>query len=208
MRKLLLSLSGVTLLAIVFSFSPQTGTTKVAAAGATQQTVPVYYLGPDEFSIVGTVPDAYAKSVRNRNGISVSVHTSVTDAGAYTLWWVIFNHPENCTDRADTYPCEYDLPDIVSNATGGLSSGSTLTLSASVGVGRPYYGEVICPGILSGDCPGTGLTNPSGAVVQLVIRYHGPAIPGMIPEQLSTFLGGCPDGGPPCEDPQIVVFAP
>src|SRR6266705_1613905 len=207
MRKLVFSLEVVALFAIAFGFTPQTSVRSAAATDATQQTVPVYYLGPDEFSIVGTVPDAYATLVRNKKSITANVHSSVSDAGAYTLWWVIFNHPENCTDPADTYPCEYDFPDIVLNATGNVSSGAALNLSANLSIGGPYSDEASCPGIL-GDCPGTGLTNPAGAVVQMVIRYHGPAIPGKIPQQLSTFLGGCPDGGAPCEDPQIVVFAP
>ena len=74
---------------------------------------------------------------------------------------------------------------MVVNATGKIVSGGLANFSAWVGPGGPYSGEIIYEG------PNPSLTNPSGALITLVVRYHGPAIPGEIPEQLTTFLGGC-----------------
>ncbi len=200
MRKQLLSLLCVAL--FIMSFIAPMSSRSVAATGASQQTSPVNTT-PDGFILGPEVPGAYATLIRNKNGITTNVHTTVADAGAYTLWWVIYNHPENCTNPDDTYSCEYDEPDIVVNATGHVSSGGNLNLSAWVGIGGPYSGEIIYDG------PDDSLTNPTGAVVLLVVRYHGPAIPGMIPTQINTYLGGCPeDSGAPCADEQLVLFAP
>ena len=179
---------------------------RVAADRASHQTAPVNTT-PDGFALGPAVPGASATLVRNRNGITANVHTTVPDAGVYSLWWVIFNHPETeCTNSSNAYQCEFDLPDIVVNATGHISPGGNLDLSAWLGVGGPYSGEVVCPGIL-GPCSGDGLTNPYGALVLLVIRYHGPATPGIIPQQLTTYLGG-PNDCAPCVDEQLVLFIP
>ena len=90
---------------------------------------------------------------------------------------------------------------MVVNATGHLVSAvGNANFGARLLPGGPYSGEVIFEG------PEPELTNPAGALIVLVIRYHGPAIPGMLNEQFTTFLGGCPDGGAPCEDVQLVVF--
>src|SRR5262249_2076998 len=178
----------------------------VAADRANHQTSPVN-LTPDGFIQGPEVPGASATLVRNRNGITANVHTTVPAPGVYTMWWVIFNHPETeCTNPTATYKCEYDLPDIVVNATGHVAAGGNLNLSASLGVGGPYSGEVICPGF-AGPCSGEGLTNPEGALVLLVIRYHGPATPGIIPQQLTTYFGG-PDDCAVCSDEQLVLFVP
>jgi len=178
----------------------------VAADRANRQTAAVNTT-PDGFVLGSAVPGAYATLVRNKTGITANVHTTVPADGAYSLWWVIFNHPETeCTNPSNTYQCEFDLPDIVVNATGNISAGGNLNMSAWLGVGGPYSGEVICPGF-AGPCSGEGLTNPQGALVLLVIRYHGPATPGIIPQQLTTYFGG-PDGCAACVDEQLVLFTP
>ncbi len=197
MRKQKLLLSVAILFCIALSFTSQVSVRNVAAAGATHETQPVFTT-PDGFLLGPAVPGAYARLVRNRNSLTTNVHTSVMSGpGAYTVWWVIFNDPASCA----FYLCTFDPPDLVVNATGKIvPSGGVANFSAWVGPGGPYSGEVIF-----GD-PEPGLTNPSGALITLVVRYHGPAIPGMIPEQLTTFLGGCPNGGAPCVDEQLVVF--
>jgi hypothetical protein len=203
MKRQILSLSCVALFLMCF-VAPFNS--RVAADRANHQTAPVNTT-PDGFVLGPEVPGASATLVRSRNGITANVHTTVSSAGVYSLWWVIFNHPETqCTDPSDNYQCEYDLPDIVVNATGHISAGGNLNMSAWLGVGGPYSGEVICPGF-AGPCSGVGLTNPEGAVVLLVIRYHGPATPGIIPQQLTTYLGG-PDDCAVCVDEQLVLFAP
>jgi len=209
MKKALLVLAVVALLVMAAGLSGKNGIRTAAAAGATQQTVQVYNT-PDAFMLGSPVPGAYATLVRNANGITTNFHTTAP-AGAYSLWWVVFNEPANeCTSPDDMYPCEYDLPDIAVWAAGGINeTDGTLALSGTLKVDDHNLGQVICPGILSPDCPGPGLTNPSGAVVQLVLRYEGAITPGTQNEQTRNFLGpGCginPDGSEfgPCFDPQL-----
>jgi hypothetical protein len=203
MKRQLLSLLSIAL--FILSLVAPMSARKVAAGGDTQQTAPVNTT-PDAFTLGPAVPGAYATLIRNKNGITTSVHTTETDAGVYSLWWVIFNHPENCNDPNDEYQCEYDLPDIIVNAIAHVSAGGNLNLSANLDVGGPYSGEVICPGI-AGPCSGDGLTNPSGALVLLVLRYHGPATPGIVQNQLTEYLAG-PDDCAICVDNQLVLFLP
>lgn len=192
-RKLLLL--SMALLMVVSSASQFSGRS-VAAAGATHETRPVHTT-PDGFLLGPAVPGAYARLVRNNNGLTANVHTFLTDTGVYTVWWVLFNHPEDCT----TFLCTFDEPDLVVNATGRIvNAGSPANFSARLIPGGPYSGEIIYEG------PDPSLTNPSGALITLVMRYHGPAMPGRIPEQLTTFEGGCPGGGSPCVDEQLAVF--
>ena len=197
MRRNLLLLPTGFLFLIALGFTSQVTVQRVDAAGATHETQPVHTT-PDGFLLGPAVPSAYARLTRNKNSLTTNVHTSVMSGlGVYTVWWVIFNDPASC----EFYLCTFDEPDLVVNATGKIvPSGGVANFSAWLGPGGPYSGEVIF-----GD-PDPGLTNPSGALITLVVRYHGPAMPGIIPEQLTTFLGGCPNGGSPCLDEQLVVF--
>jgi hypothetical protein len=143
------------------------------------------------------VPGSHATLTRNGNGLTTNVHTSVNEPGVYSVWWVLFNHPASCT----TYLCTFDEPDLVVNATGHIVPGvGNASFSARLTPGGPYSGEILYQG------PEPNLTNVDGALITLVVRYHGAAIPGMISQQLTHFLGGCPDGGAPCQDAQLVVF--
>jgi hypothetical protein len=176
---------------------PQNGVTTAATHGVSIETVPVHTT-PDGFLLGPPVPGASARLMRNADGLTTNVHTSVVSGpGVYSLWWIVFNDPASCT----TYLCTYDLPDLAVNAGAHASqNGKALNLSAWLGEGGgPYSGEVVV-----GD-PSIGLTNPEGALVTLIVRYHGPTTRGGIQDQLTQYFGGCP-GGAACVDEQIVVF--
>jgi hypothetical protein len=142
--------------------------------------------------------------VRNNDSLTVNIHTSDLPPGAYSVWWVIYNHPELCTvpfecmdpahDEALDSPVQFALQNATGHIVGGAAIGN---FSASIRIGGHPSGEVL---------EGPGLLNPAGALVLMVVRYHGPAISGMIPQQLSTFDGGCAINN--CEDLQLVVPAP
>src|SRR5947209_16606722 len=91
-----------------------------------------------------------------------------------------------------------------------LHPAGTLNLSGTLKVDDHSPAQVSCPNPDIFDfCPGPGLTNPSGAVVQVVLRYEGPVTPGLTYDQTRNFFGpGCginPDGSEfgTCFDPQL-----
>ncbi|MGH2592273.1 MAG: hypothetical protein ACRDGG_02035, partial [Anaerolineae bacterium] len=50
---------------------------------------------------------------------------------------------------------------------------------------------------------GNGFTNPRGAEIHLVLHDHGPMIPELVANQISTLRGGCTDASVPAAYPPI-----
>jgi predicted small secreted protein len=151
--------------------------------------------------------------VRNDAGVSMTLQTNQLVAGdAVTMWWVVFNDPSACSDGV----CDEDdvLPPGVNPAAQvGVLYAAGNVIGAS---GRGNFGARLGMGDDEGLLFGHPLTAPRGAEVHLIVRSHGPAVPGMIPEQIHSFGGGCSEatGGPPgadgfdCYDPQFAVHKP
>ena len=141
---------------------------------------------PDNPVVTGTT-----KITRNENAVSMTLKAEGLVPGhAYTAWWVVWNYPEYCDG-----PC--DDPDIVNPdvqaeviyATGHVAGssgkgnfGASLDENDATGsineefFGLPSYG---------------GLHDAMHADIFVVLRSHGPAIPGQVNEQISTYAGGC-----------------
>ena len=146
---------------------------------------------------------------RTDSGISMTVHaTDLVANNAYTVWFVIFNDPELCAGPA----C--GVPDVFANrgtpslrlAAGHVVGGSGIGdfgghLSAGNTGGPACSSDPATLGIC-----GPGLLDPRGAVVHLVVRSHGPAIPDLVSEQISSFLGGCSINK--CANVQAAIHAP
>jgi hypothetical protein len=119
---------------------------------------------------------------------------------AFTIWWVVFNNPEACSDpcgaddifvdgnpAGELNEAQIEAADIVAAyATGKVSNPKgRVTFTASLG-------EHEAPGsreIIFGD--EVALKDASAAEVHLVARSHGPAIPGKVDEQTGSFAGAC-----------------
>lgn len=163
------------------------------AAPATRDVSEVF-LFADPSVVVGS-----SLLVRNDNGVAGTVQTSGLAPGdAVTVWWVIFNHPSECTTDAPFRCGEADLfdPDVetsVLHAAGEVIGGN--------GTGR--FGSYLTEGDTTGALFGPGLLDSREADVHFVVRTHGPAIPGLIPAQIHTFDGGCDINT--CEDLQAAV---
>ena len=157
----------------------------------------VAYAGPPTVSTMpvndlvngGTVAGASSKIIRTDNGITVSVKTTV-DPGAYTMWLLIWNNPENCNGNPDVpdlrcFPGPgFDAPSCVLFGTGHVvGNNGTLNYTAH----RKAWDAT---DNIGGACP-NGLTNPRGADVHAAVRTHGEKIPGMVPAQIHTVGGGC-----------------
>jgi hypothetical protein len=176
------------------------------------------------FSDMSEVAGGFAHLTRFENGVTMAVSTNnLVEGEVYTVWWVIFNEPENCSNGV----CDVDDVLIVQDgvvprdadgnrlmnmegiasanvsiqhAAGGYAQDGTLHTSASLGIGD-------VPGIILGP----GLLDAKNAEIHLVIRTHGPAAAdlGVFAGQISTFGGGCePMDALPCDDVQFAIFAP
>lgn len=211
---------GITLLSIllflVAGFGVLLGQDGTSAEPTIQDT------GVYRFSDNSQVDDAFARVTRFDSGVTMAISTNDLQAGdVFTVWWVVFNSPENCSNGVcngddillieDGVVPRDELGNRVMNmeaaeaanvsvihASGGFAKDGTLHTSASLGEGN-------VPGIVMGP----GLLDAETAEIHLVLRTHGPANEAFFAEQLSTFGGGCePADALPCDDVQYAVFKP
>jgi len=161
-------------------------------------------------SVVG---GAFSTLVRSDDAILMHVSTSDLDPGAaYTVWWVIFNNPEECA----TTPCT--IADIIDPARRaatevavGHAAGHVINQSGSANFSaRLRVGDLsgFGDGVDMTPPPpfGPGLLDPMGAEVHLVIRTHGQQIPGLVDDQIHSFEGGCTINT--CADRQFSIHLP
>lgn len=177
------------------------------------------------------VEGSQAGVLRTADALRVRTHTNGLPHGhVMTLWWVIFNHPEHCEHGVDGLRCgEADLFDGPDGPTGVAPSCVFAGGSIVGGNGQARFNDRLTIGENRDSCieffvdavpalagQDHGLMNPEGADVHLVVRSHGPILPGQVPEQRGTFAGGCveflgPGAGPAlargeCSDLQFAIF--
>jgi hypothetical protein len=166
------------------------------AAGA-QQTSSAVYL----FSNGSIVPNAQASLVTSSAGASMSLLTSgLVPGDAVTVWWVVFNYPNNCAGPSAGHPFQCGPSDLGNPAV----SASILFATGHVidGSGAGDYGAHLAVGDTSGALFGPGLLAPLTAHVHLVVRDHGAALPDILSEQIHSF-GVC---NVACTNVQFAVF--
>ncbi|HUG15898.1 MAG TPA: hypothetical protein VMM78_12880 [Thermomicrobiales bacterium] len=172
----------------------------VAAAPAGQQSSGVY-----SFADGSPVDGAHATLLRNDGGIRMTLTTSGLDAGGtYTIWWVIFNNPEACTDGVHGLGLLCGAGDL---GSGDVAASVLYATGHVVGKnGKGNFGAHLSVGQMTNDVLfGPGLLDPRGAEVHLIVRGHGDPIPGLVREQISTVDGGCSIND--CESQQFAAFA-
>lgn len=165
------------------------------------------------FPAPGAVVDGEATLVRQPKGASFTYATSGLEPGhAHTIWFVAFNAPENCQSgspglsgcgvpdlfRSETEPTAVWSAGHVVGDSGPVSWGGRVRVGDTSGCDP--LGRLPC---------NDGLTNPEGAEIHLVPRTHGPAIPGMVAQQIHSFNRGCETGEPNvgmCANLQFAVF--
>ena len=171
----------------------------VASAQAVTSTS-VFVMGqPDN-----TVEGASSTLVRTVDGIDFTILTSDLEPNhALTVWVVIFNNPEYCSDSCgadDLLPRGGD-PAIDSSVVWGNAG------TVSTADGKANFGGYVKVGDTSTARFGPGLLDPTGAEVHMVIRTHGPVVPEMLSQQISTFDEGCPEEVG-CVDVQALAHLP
>ena len=169
----------------------------------------------DIFDFAGPQVEGWSKVTRNWTGATMTLHTSELIPGnAYTMWVVIFNNPGACTapcDDDDVAPGTAAEVDVVFVAGHVLGGSGKATFS-----GRRAAGDNSKSLFAQFGAPAPGLTDPHGAELHLIVRDHGPKIPGQVPDQIQTFEGACTaassfglgNGPNTCADVQFSVHLP
>ena len=112
------------------------------------------------------------------------------------MWMLLWNDPDQCGGGGGLVcnPMMGDAPDCVL-FTAGHVVGNKGTLNYS-GHRRVFDTS----GFIGGAACADGLTKPQDAAIHLIIRSHGPKLPGQVNLQISTVDGGCDVNV--CEDVQ------
>lgn len=158
---------------------------------------------------------------RSDTEVCLGVMTRGLPPGAYTMWGIAFDSPDDCTHGGEDTPplpgsCGPGDDGDANTEPTGQWMGAFLVgpdgrghLSSCIELGSP-------PGqVLFGD----GLDNP-GAEIHGIIRSHGAALYGnleLLGLQLTHVAGACsgpppppdgPGGSNDCSDQQLVIWAP
>ena len=171
------------------------------------------------------VPGAESTLIRTEHGLYATFTTTELEPGdVFTMWWMIMNKPENCSDGV----CGLDDGFMVDENGDILLVDSEPQLnwagraSADFAVHRADGTVVDTDGSAEfrahlpiGDMHemilnSSPLKDPYRAEVHLLIRTHGQMIPGQLASQMNTPWGGCPEGWPktPCKNMQLAIHRP
>jgi hypothetical protein len=169
-----------------------------SAAGANDGYAPLQGRPKVSVSNMNTFPNGPAvvgASVLTRYNTFVEGTVSATGLaanGAYSWWWVVFNHPEFCVDGCG-------LDDLPVGATPVSNGDPRVRASLLWGGGFVANGTgaaEVRAALERNKAPGEvrfgpGLKRPRGAELHIVLRSHGPAIAGEVADQIGSFDGGC-----------------
>ncbi len=133
---------------------------------------------------------------RGQNGLFLLYYTdALIPYHAYTIWWGIWNNPESCVDPTACGTNDADFANFAQTepelmyATGKVARHNGKALFWAFLGTNNNTGSV---NHLFGLPSSGGLLNPEGSLIYAIVRSHGPAVPGIIDEQIGTYLGGCP----------------
>lgn len=168
-------------------------------------------------SDLSDVEGATAQFTRTNSGAAYSFRTTGLEKGhVVTMWWVIFNNPDECENPNPTLEAACGIPDLFNGDVEASVMGGDGNIVG--GSGRSTLAGHLREGQLKTFHPafrGTpGLVDAMRAEVHLVLRSHGPAIPGMIEEMRTTFEAACTpessagfgSGPNECADLQAAAF--
>jgi len=163
------------------------------------------------FAGTAVIPYAGASLSRNNDGVFGTISTSgLTPGHVVTLWWAIFNNPENCATPGCA-PSDLNNPDVNGSVQYGggaiVGAGGRADFSGYLAVGDNTGFEILPP-FPNMPNPSPGIVNAKRAEIHLVIRTHGAASadPGILNQQLTTFTGGCAGMPSPCANIQAAQF--
>jgi hypothetical protein len=138
--------------------------------------------------------------LRDEDGVELRFEMDGLDSNAaYTLWWIIFNNPDGCSDN------ECGADDVFPNgpADAGVRNASGFITGPS-GTGNTT-GELEV-GPAPAGAAGFGQLNDSvGAEIHVVIQTHGRPLVGYVADQMTKPGAAC---NKKCEDQFGIMFLP
>jgi hypothetical protein len=148
-----------------------------------------------------------ATLLRNDKKISMTFQAeNLTPGNAYTIWWVIWNNPAECATPNACDVVDFSQTQVV--RVDALFAAGHVVGNSGVG----HFAASRKEGDISGSTnylfgePAFALEDARTAEVHLVIRDHGPAIPGKLNDQISSYLGSCDIYA--CYEPMFAIFSP
>jgi hypothetical protein len=144
----------------------------------------------------------YSVLARTSSGLRFRLFTTELEAHhAFTVWWVVFNHPENCAGATTSTAPRCGMADMANPAVDASALRADGDVVGAFGVG--WFSGSLAVDDATEAIAGTGLHDPAGADVQFVVRDHGPVSsdPDVAYQQTHTF-GAC---NPTCTDVQTSV---
>lgn len=199
----------------------------VAVAAQPSSAAPPDKQALQDFSTGQPVTGAFSMLDRGDGAITSKIRTAAAPGHAVTIWYVIFNAPDNCSggecgeDDLFVDPAaggaggfnaaQIDAAriSIVYGGDGGVvNPGGRLALDGGLAQAEPPTGSgqvvIGTEGALVPLSPVTGLEDAQTAEVHIVLQDHGLAHddPDLLAAQLSSFNGEC---NPACVDVQFAV---
>lgn len=151
----------------------------------------------------GVVEPGFGTLKRNADSVEIDVHLRDLTAGnAVTVWAVIFNTPEGCSDPCDgndVFPGDNPAnAAVIWSGIGGVANGGG-NFNGSFTIGET-------PGGAPGQILFGYLADAEGAEIHFVVQDHGEASDdsATLLLQTTTFFGGCPPNT--CVDIQFIAF--
>ena len=133
------------------------------------------------------VPGVWSELVRNDAGATMNVHTSGLPQHAFTVWWIVFNFPNNCSHGVPGISQCGQLDTAFFGGDPAVQSSVLYATGHVIGAaGEGNFGADLALGATDGALFGPGLLQPRTAEVWLVIRSHGPVIPSLVNEQIGA----------------------
>jgi hypothetical protein len=141
------------------------------------------------------IEGASSRLTRDDDAVTLTIDTHGLEPGAYTVWWVVFNHPEYCA--GDCFP--QDIANPKTEASVLYATGAVVDTS-----GKGHFTARLAetdPAAPPKTERGPGMLDADRAEIHYIIRSHGAASldPQVLQEQLTTQNGGC---NPQCKHMQ------
>ncbi len=189
-----------------------------SVATADVRTLPLSWTPPSGVT-PGPVDGTTALLVTSPEGASMHLSTKdLTPGNAVTIWFVALQNPHLCEKNPCTPFEAMGMPEMETVAVNG---GGTVVPAD----GRIEVSAHLPTGTVPTNLFETDFVSPETAEYHLVIHDHGPLIPELAADMLSSFRGGCtlesvpphyPDtarsdgeGGPnTCVSRQVALFVP